>query len=962
MSFMMLAICGLRTHLTQIASWGNDSNCCLWDGITCDSMSGYVISIDLSCSWLQGQLHPNNSLFQLSHLQTLNLAFNNFNGSLLSSQFGDLSKLMHLNLSCSHFAGKIPPKIAELSKLVSLDLSWNKFFLYNESLSLRLEPSTWEKLALNMTDLRELVLDNVNMSSIAPSSLSLKSLNILSLEDCKFDGPIPTSFGNLTQLTDLNLANNYFSGELSFLSNLQSLTSLDLSDNYFSGLLPNSIGHLKSLDFLGLHYNQFHGPIPTSFGNLTQLTNLNLAGNTFSDVFGNLSNLKSLDFSDNKLQGNFPESIFTLTYLSYLSLSSNNLSGSVNFYQFSKLQNLEYLDLSSNKFLSLTFDNNLNYTIPNLDVLHLDSCHITILPKFIGLPNLQQLHLDDNKLQGLPESIFGFLNLSRLSLSSNNLRGPISLHQFSKLQNLEYLDLSNNKFLSLSSHNDVHYTIPNLAQLDLSSCNINDFPKQLGDLQNVQRLNLSNNKIHGDIPQWFNNVGNGTLDTLDLSHNNLTSVEHLSMKNLRFLDLSFNLLLGNLPIPSFDVEFFSVSNNKFSGHVSSSFCNASSLEMLNLSHNNLSGHIPKCLVALPNLESLDLQMNNFVGSIPDNFSKGNFLQFLHLNNNQFEGQLPLSLTHCKLLEILDAGANKINDRFPNWLEGLPELQVLILRDNKFYGAIHSSNTKHPFPMLRIFDVSNNHFGGSLPTTYIKEFKGMMNVDFVSARLDYLENLYGSRYYQESVMITLKGVDLELVKIITTFTSIDLSKNMFDGEIPHVLSELHSLKGLNLSHNKITGPIPQSIANLTNLESLDLSSNLLKGEIPLELADLNFLEVLNLSQNQLVGEIPRGKQFDTFSQHSFEGNLGLCGFQLSKACNHDEGKLPQSTSSSNDKFGFGWKPVALGYGCGMVFGIFMGQVVFLTGKPKGLVRIFQARPKKQAKRTRKRAHQNQRRVN
>ncbi|XP_028800290.1 receptor-like protein 54 [Neltuma alba] len=472
-------------------------------------------------------------------------------------------------------------------------------------------------------------------------------------------------------------------------------------------------------------------------------------------------------------------------------------------------------------------------------------------------------------------------------------------------------------------------------------------------------LDLSNNKIHGDIPQWFNNVGDGSL-ALALSHNNLTSIEHLSMRNLNWIDLSFNLLQGNLPIPSFGVEFLSLSNNKFSGHISSSFCNASSLEILNLSHNNLSGHIPKCLVALPNLESLDLQMNNFVGSIPDNFSKGNSLQSLHLNNNQFQGQLPLSLTHCIELEILDVGANKINDKFPNWLKGLPELQVLILRDNEFYGAIHSFNTKHAFPMLRIFDVSNNHFKGSLPTTYIKEFKGMMNVDFVSARPHYLENRYPN--YQESVMVTLKGVDLVLVKIIITFTSIDLSKNMFDGEIPHVIGELHSLKGLNLSHNKITGPIPQSIANLTNLESLDLSSNLLKGEIPLALANLNFLEVLNLSQNQLVGEIPRGTQFDTFSQYSFEGNLGLCGFQLSKACNHDEGKLPQLASSSNDKFGFGWKPVALGYGCGMVFGIFMGQVAFLTGKPKGLVRIFQVRPKKQAKRIRKRAHQDQRRVN
>ncbi|XP_028800288.1 receptor-like protein 9DC3 [Neltuma alba] len=421
------------------------------------------------------------------------------------------------------------------------------------------------------------------------------------------------------------------------------------------------------------------------------------------------------------------------------------------------------------------------------------------------------------------------------------------------------------------------------------------------------------------------------------------------MRNLTFLGLSFNLLQGNLPIPSFGVEYFVVSNNKFNGHISSSFCNASSLVILNLSHNNLSGHIPKCLVALPYLESLDLHTNNFVGSIPNNFSKSNSLQSLHLNNNQFEGVLPLSLTHCKQLEVLDVGENTINDEFSNWLEGLLELEILILRGNKFYGAIYISNTKHPFPKLRIFYVSNNCFEGSLPTTYIKEFKGMMNVDYVATNPDYMETNHS---YQESVMVTLKGVELELVRIITTFTSIDLSNNIFDGEIPQVIGELHSLKGLNLSHNKITGPIPQSFANLTNLESLDLSSNMLKGKIPLALANLNFLEVLNLSQNQLVGKIPRGKQFDTFLNDSYEQNLGLCEFPLSKACNHDEGKLPQPTSSSNDKFGFGWKPVAMGYACGMVFGILIGQVVFLIGKPKGLVRIFQARPKKQAKKKKK----------
>ncbi|XP_054817678.1 receptor-like protein 9DC3 [Prosopis cineraria] len=199
----------------------------------------------------------------------------------------------------------------------------------------------------------------------------------------------------------------------------------------------------------------------------------------------------------------------------------------------------------------------------------------------------------------------------------------------------------------------------------------------------------------------------------------------------------------------------------------------------------------------------------------------------------------------------------------------------------------------------------------------------MNIDYDAIGLDYMGRYYSYGFsFRKSVKLTLKGNEQELVRIVTTLTIIDFSNNMFDIEIPQVISELNSLKGLNLSHNKITGPIPQSLANLTNLECLDLSSNRLTGEIPPALVNLNFLEVLDLSKNKLVGVIPKGKQFDTFSKDSYKRNIGLCGSPLSKACDHVEGKLPQLASSTNDKFEFCWKPVALGYGCGMVFGMFM----------------------------------------
>ena len=106
-------------------SWKMGTDCCGWDGVTCDTMAGHVIAVDLSCSRLQGPIHPNSTLFSLHHLQRLNLAYNYFNHSAISSKFGGFANMTHLNLTWSSFAGNFPSEISHLSKLVSFDLSLN---------------------------------------------------------------------------------------------------------------------------------------------------------------------------------------------------------------------------------------------------------------------------------------------------------------------------------------------------------------------------------------------------------------------------------------------------------------------------------------------------------------------------------------------------------------------------------------------------------------------------------------------------------------------------------------------------------------------------------------------------------------------------------------------------------------------------------------------------------------------
>ena len=82
-------------------SWKMGTDCCGWDGVTYDTMTGHVIGVDLSCSGLHCPIHPNTTLFSLRHLQRLNLAYNDFHGSTISSKFGGFANMTHLNLTYS---------------------------------------------------------------------------------------------------------------------------------------------------------------------------------------------------------------------------------------------------------------------------------------------------------------------------------------------------------------------------------------------------------------------------------------------------------------------------------------------------------------------------------------------------------------------------------------------------------------------------------------------------------------------------------------------------------------------------------------------------------------------------------------------------------------------------------------------------------------------------------------------
>ncbi|KAF8022751.1 hypothetical protein BT93_F0303 [Corymbia citriodora subsp. variegata] len=773
------------------------------------------------------------------------------------------------------------------------------------------------------------------------------------MDVCVLHGQLP-DFNSSSPLEELRLLGTIFSGELpASIGNLRSLQILNFKSQTcnLTGSLPASIGKLPPLSYLDIAGCKFSGSIPASFANLSNLEYLDVSMNpftaqsisSFSWVWKNRK-LATLNLGMINLYGEIPPSIGNLSQLVDLRLFENQLSSTIP----SQLLNLTQL---TSLYLRT---NQLSGSIPSW---------------LLNMTQLVVLDLARNKFHSeIPSSISQLQNLQILHLFENNFSGTVELDNFLKLKQLQVLQLSFNRLSCRTS--SLNVILPQLVALGLASCNLSEFPAFLQNQESMNWLDLSDNNIRGEVPFWVWNGSFNSMQYLNLSRNCLTALDQYYLMDpfrMYTIDLSYNMLEGPPPEAPPSIMFYLVHNNRLTGALPPWICNLSAAITLDLSSNDLNGMLPICLGNISeSLLILNLKGNNFHGSIPELLATGTQLMMLDLSDNQLQGNLPRSLANCKMLEFINFANNLIVDAFPSWLGSLPELHVLILRSNKFHGTIERLESSFTFLKLRILDLSNNAFFGKLPreffqswnamkserrnftftqrTTYDKYHrqriivaKSYISITFMDGneRLEWHpSSAIGGYDCPVTMTLTYKGLEMYYQKISPAFMDVDLSSNLFEGDIPSVIGELKGLQGLNLSNNFLTGHIPPSLGNLTALESLDLSLNKLSGQIPQKLIELGFLSFLNVSYNNLTGPVPKGKQFDTFSDDSFEGNSGLCGEFIFRKCG-DLGDASRKPSTHEEEelessIKLHWKIVLMGYGSGFVIGVVIGNA-FISWK-------------------------------
>ncbi|GAY33985.1 hypothetical protein CUMW_009100 [Citrus unshiu] len=574
-------------NLSATTNTSSSNSVCNWVGVTCGSRHGRVTGLSI----------PNLGL-----------------GGTIPPHVANLSFLVSLNISGNHFHGTLPNELWHMSRLRIIDWSSNS-----------ISGNLFDDMCNGLTELESFDVSSNQITGQLPSSLGdCSKLKRLSVSFNELTGRIPQNIGNLTELMELYLNGNNLQGEFPpTIFNVSSLRVIVLANNSLFGSLPVDLcRRLPSLQGLNLRDCMTTGRIPKDIGNCSLLNYLrpfdNLLTGEIPHEIGNLQNLKLLDFGANNLTGLIPSIIFNNSNIEVIQLYGNRLSGNLPSSTGINLPNLLRLYL---------WGNNLSGVIPS---------------SICNASKLTVLELSRNMFSGLVANTFGNCRqLQILNLAYNQLAtGSLSQGQsfFSSLTNcryLRYLAIQTNPWKGILP-NSVGNLSKSLENFYAGSCELG------GGILAEFALNLSSNRLNSTIPSTF-----WSLEYILVW---LSSARYWDLKVLTGLYLSGNQLSCSIPSSINglkDLTYLGLATNGFEGSIPESMGSLISLESLDLSDNMFFGVIPKSFEALSHLSYLNVSFNGLEGEIPSGGPFVNFTAESFMQNLALCGSSRLQVRPCK---------------------------------------------------------------------------------------------------------------------------------------------------------------------------------------------------------------------------------------------------------------------------------------------------------------------------
>lgn len=249
---------------------------------------------------------------------------------------------------------------------------------------------------------------------------------------------VPSLNGTIRNLTDVKwlfINGNKLTSLDDELPDAPNLSMLMASYNQLEKL-PKTFKNLVALDTCYLNDNKLRS-LDGLFSHRSLLMRLYVENNKIDylaqDEFLKSENIDELQLASNQILS-LNKSLLYVTNLRFVNLS-HNLLREFSMHEIYGLMKLRFLDLSHNRIEKLTGRNgNLSET-PSLTLL-------------------TQLLLGNNLLKSLDGVLAGLGNLRRLLLSDNLLE-TITAEDFERMEELEILDLSNNRIKSLEAFSKV---------------------------------------------------------------------------------------------------------------------------------------------------------------------------------------------------------------------------------------------------------------------------------------------------------------------------------------------------------------------------------------------------------------------------------------------------------------------------------------------------------------------------
>ncbi|KAJ9686886.1 hypothetical protein PVL29_015655 [Vitis rotundifolia] len=486
------------------------------------------------------------------------------------------------------------------------------------------------------------------------------------------------------------------------------------------------------------------------------------------------------------------------------------------------------------------------------------------------------------------------------------------------------------------------FSLVHLKRLDLSDNDFNysEIPFGVGQLSRLRSLNLADSRFSGQIPSEL--LALSKLVFLELKGNPMLQLQKPGLRNL----------VENLT----HLKTLHLSYVNMSSTIPHALANLSSLTSLALRECRLHGEFPVTIFQLPSLQYLSVRYNpDLIGYLPE-FQEISPSKMLYLKQDE--------------VEVLSLFNNKIHGPIPKWMWNISKetLGSLDLSQNSLTG-FDQPPVVLPWSRLKSLQLDSNMLQGPLPIPPPSTFEYSVFGNKLTGEISPLICNMSSLMLLDLCSNNLSGMILLcLANFSKSLFVLDLGSNSLDGSIPQTCTMSNNLR---VKVNDMTSlPVTLNTIPRAAITSFSMGfphcnlwisrritrSMLINQKALLELKQGRALTIMAQwllhRRGRQPSRPPQGNQFATFPNASFDGNPGLCGSPLSRACGSSETSPPTPSSSKQGSTSeFDWKIVLMGYGSGLVIGVSIGYCL-TSWKHEWFVKTFGKQQRKWTRRERR----------